>query len=337
MNLLSIGPRYGKKPNSKKGGVVVLFENWIEYCEEQGIINTIVDLTRQNRGNTFSAYLTIIRDIFKQAKRNDVLFFNGTFGHYLFIAPFAIWVGKLYHKKVILRKFAGNFDKIYNQSGLVKRKILDYVLKNADLTFWETKKLVDFAHDKTKKALWFPNVRKPISGICRDSKRPFEKRFVFISQVKKEKGVDLIIEAFTRNPDLGTVDIYGDLINYTPKDLKGMYKGVLNPKDVLKKLSEYDCLLLPTSWSGEGYPGIIIEALSVGIPSISTDIGGITEIIEDGKNGLIMKSTTADGLVEAIKQITSSNYGELSRGAKDSFDNFNSDIINKSVVNLINS
>ena len=38
----------------------------------------------------------------------------------------------------------------------------------------------------------------------------------------------------------------------------------------------------------EGFPNVVMQAGAMGLPSIVTDINGCNEIIEDGKNGLII-------------------------------------------------
>ena len=45
--ILNIGPRY-YKDNSSTGGIVVLFENWVEFCENSSIRQLIIDT---NKGN----------------------------------------------------------------------------------------------------------------------------------------------------------------------------------------------------------------------------------------------------------------------------------------------
>jgi len=88
-------------------------------------------------------------------------------------------------------------------------------------------------------------------------------------------------------------------------------------------MNQYDVLLLPSY--REGYPGVIIEALSLGIPSIATRLEGIMEMIEDHKNGLLIDVKSSDQLEEVMRGINEDKYKELSINALESFNNFDSE------------
>ena len=86
----------------------------------------------------------------------------------------------------------------------------------------------------------------------------------------------------------------------------------------------------------EGYPGIIIEAFSVGVPVIATNIGGIPEIVENGVNGILIEPKNVEDLTRAIKSINQSNYQPMAENAFDSFKNFDAEIVNDRIYKIIN-
>jgi len=53
----------------------------------------------------------------------------------------------------------------------------------------------------------------------------------------------------------------------------------------------------------EGFPWALIEAMSAKLPVIATDVGAVPEIIDDHKNGLIIKPGDSVGLANKIKEI----------------------------------
>jgi len=73
------------------------------------------------------------------------------------------------------------------------------------------------------------------------------------------------------------IDVYGPIL----ENIEVLnYKGVLFGDEVIKKLQEYDVLVLPTFWETEGYPGIILEAFSLSKPVISTNFRAIPEFVD---------------------------------------------------------
>lgn len=65
-------------------------------------------------------------------------------------------------------------------------------------------------------------------------------------------------------------------------------------------LKESDIFILTSKW--EGFPMTIIEAMGTGIPILSTDVGGISDIIESGKNGVLCDINKED-IVEKLKEL----------------------------------
>ena len=73
------------------------------------------------------------------------------------------------------------------------------------------------------------------------------------------------------------------------------------PLEVKKFLSEIDIYLLLSGLEGLGQT--IIEALLMEKPVIATNIGGIPELIEDGKTGFLIESGDHEDLIKKIKQV----------------------------------
>ena len=69
-------------------------------------------------------------------------------------------------------------------------------------------------------------------------------------------------------------------------------------KDVGSWLSVMDVFLLTSET--EGLPNVVIEAQGFGVPVVSTDAGGVREIIDDGQTGLIMGETNPNFIAEAL-------------------------------------
>ena len=68
-----------------------------------------------------------------------------------------------------------------------------------------------------------------------------------------------------------------------------------------KYIKAFDLFVLPSV--KEGFPWVILEAMAAKLPIIATDVGAMPEIIENGKNGILVKPKNPQELAEAIKYL----------------------------------
>ena len=61
-------------------------------------------------------------------------------------------------------------------------------------------------------------------------------------------------------------------------------------------------MVMPTLWY-ENIPNVILEAMCYGKPVIGSDLGGVAEIIEHEKDGLLVPPGDAQGLAESIQRL----------------------------------
>ena len=133
--------------------------------------------------------------------------------------------------------------------------------------------------------------------------------------------------------------IYRDQIIPELKNFKNfVWLGSLEyPVEVKKFLSEIDVYLLLSGMEGLGQT--IIEALLMEKPVIATNIGGIPELIEDGKTGFLIETGNHEDLIKKINQVfdqpaVASNMG--SKGKEIIQKKFNWDNIAKKFVLILN-
>ena len=129
--------------------------------------------------------------------------------------------------------------------------------------------------------------------------------------LSKQKGIPYLLEAAkslaNEHPDIKIV-IAGDGPDHLKLEelcrtsgVSGTVRFLGYRDDIPKLLSSFDVYILPSLW--EGLPLALIESLAVGIPAIATDVGGNSEIIEHGINGLIVPANSAKALADAITQM----------------------------------
>ena len=71
--------------------------------------------------------------------------------------------------------------------------------------------------------------------------------------------------------------------------------------DVRSFLTISDCLVFPSY--REGFPNVVMQAASMGLPAIVSDINGCNEIVEEGVNGLIIPVKDQKALHDSMQKI----------------------------------
>ncbi len=320
-----MGPRINQENPEMVSGTIVLFEDLIRQLKKNHIDHTVIDTNKRNYSNFLSAYLSIFFQLLSAQKESYHISLHST-KDYMVLSVIVIFVGRFFKKKTSLRLFGGANKDIYIRSKGITKKILTFIFIHTDMLFFETKYQVDFFSDLNKKSFWFPNSRN--RTLFPELPRSFQKKFVFMSHIIQEKGVDELIEAVQQLDSDYIVDFYGLIRHkkYTQEYfLKHniSYKGALTAAEVLKRLNEYDVMILPSY--REGYPGIVIEAYSLGMPVITTTLPAIKEIVDPHKTGLLVEPGSIEELLAAIKYFNKENYGAMSEYAYKKFDDFQSD------------
>lgn len=80
------------------------------------------------------------------------------------------------------------------------------------------------------------------------------------------------------------------------------YLGVLEPELVLSTLRRNDCLLFPSIYPGEGFPGIIVESLLAGIPVITRNHLYLSSLNEQFNFGFVTEGDYVDEAASVLEQ-----------------------------------
>lgn len=84
-------------------------------------------------------------------------------------------------------------------------------------------------------------------------------------------------------------------------------------------LSTCDVFLLTSL--AEGLPLVIIEALSLGLPVVTTDVGAVREAV-DSRSGIVVKRNDPDELVAALNRLATDDFAraEMGRAARATYE-----------------
>ncbi|HEX2908936.1 MAG TPA: glycosyltransferase [Phototrophicaceae bacterium] len=140
-------------------------------------------------------------------------------------------------------------------------------------------------------------------------------RIGYVGQIKPHKGVDLLIEAVIGLLQQGqpvSLNLWGtetEAPEYvaTLKKLSAAYSAIrwngryLGPK-VWEVLADFDALVIPSRWY-ENSPNAILEAFEMRIPVVATRLGGMAELVEHEKSGLLFELDNAADLRVQLQRL----------------------------------
>ena len=132
---------------------------------------------------------------------------------------------------------------------------------------------------------------------------------VFAGRFVRQKNVPLALEALARVPEARLVLIGEGPELETIQDAVERYRlhsrvtilRSTSPSGVVEWLRAGDAAVLPSDW--ENFPHFAVEALAAGTPVVATAVGGVPEIIESGRNGILVPADDAEALASAIESL----------------------------------
>jgi len=193
---------------------------------------------------------------------------------------------------------------IFIIGGVVDQKLINPRMKklfeNADIAYAETKALAQSIQEKSSfiNVKHLPNFKELIAFTpVEKSNQDNTVKFVFLSRVHRDKGIFRAIEVIqhlnkSNNDKLFILDIYGPM-DLSDKD-KNVFDQLLNDQYIIYNgfidltepeaytlLSSYHFFLFLTNHPGEGFPGVLIDALHSGSIIIASDWRYNNEIVPE--------------------------------------------------------
>jgi teichuronic acid biosynthesis glycosyltransferase TuaC len=159
-----------------------------------------------------------------------------------------------------------------------------------------------------------PRTFQPVNKVeaRRKLDLPLDKKIVlFVGHLIEVKGVDYLLRAMCRLREkqaslflVGEGNLRSSLVAMS-RDLgleeKCTFVGERPHDEIPLWLCAADCLVL--SSLSEGLPTILVEAMFCNTPIVATDVGGVREIIDDGRTGLLVRSKEPLEIAHAIQRL----------------------------------
>jgi glycosyltransferase involved in cell wall biosynthesis len=140
-------------------------------------------------------------------------------------------------------------------------------------------------------------------------------QILFLSNLIESKGVFVLLEALRILKQKGVcffcnlVGGEGDISNHILSDKVNKleltdvikYHGKKYGRDKLNLFNQADLFVFPTFYHNECFPLVLLEAMMCGLPVISTNEGGISDIVKHNKTGFIVEKQNPTQLAEKME------------------------------------
>ena len=282
-------------------------------CSKLKVGNVTYDLNGISHSYASGGYFQKIQSIRRQLKqfKPDVLVTMGVPG-VLFDAPACAGLG-------IKHIISERNDPAHFGGRTITRIISRLLMRKADGYVFQTKDAqAYYGGDMAKRSVIIPNplfIGDDYPDTQYTGER--EKTIVTTGRLNRQKNHPLLIQAFKRItekfPDYKLM-IYGEGPERQNDEILiqelGLGDRVLLPgtiDDVPKKIHKSSLYVLSSEF--EGMPNALMEAMALGLPCISTDCpcGGSRELIENGKNGILVPVGDEDDLFNAMVKLLSNS------------------------------
>lgn len=197
-------------------------------------------------------------------------------------------------RRQIIIETCSNADKVITVSRALKEKMHGFGVLDSRVTV---------VYNGVDKQLFYP-----------EAVNPQEHYLLYVGNLKSDKGVLDLIEAYNRYRQNGGKQrlkvigagaeanrMQGMIAQYQLQDEIDML-GAMPHDRVAQYLRSADALVLPSYH--EGVPNVLLESAACGIPVLATGVGGIPEIVLEGKTGILVEPGNIDQLANGMMQVT---------------------------------
>lgn len=216
----------------------------------------------------------------------------------------------------VLHLHGAEYREFWTSRGRFGRAVIDRFFRRAATVIVLGSTWEDLVRGRVPEAVGritiLPNATRA-PDLPREAKKGEEVVIAFLGQLGPRKGVPQLVSALSAlPPELpwravlgGDGDVEGTRDLVRKHGLAGRVEvpGWVGPARVDEILREADIFTLPSF--AENLPMSIIEAFAYGVPVISTPVGAVPEMVEDGRTGLLVPPGDSAALGDALRRLVS--------------------------------
>ncbi len=270
-------------------------------------------------GKLIVAVLAYFRFLFS-LKDSDIVHIHASSDSSFMRKSFFVRAAKRHGKKIVFHQHGGDFINYFeNQISTKRQRYIRKVLDMADVLLVLTRSWKDFFGRLTdeNKIVVMPNgiLTGAVSGgslddSCQNIRAHDTDKVLFLGRICKDKGIGELLEAIDRiHIDRPLVKLYlggifedTDYIKEVEKRAPYVkYLGWIDGQN--KKKAFDDCGIIAVPSYFEGFGLAVIEGMLNGCCVVASGVGGILEIVEDGKDGILVNPKDSVSLEQGILKI----------------------------------
>ncbi len=301
-------------PPKTKTGISIINKLIVDVFDKVGINYLIIEECAWNKGvlgtilHHFSNYFLVIFKLVHHKIKFLYFTFTLSRGGLLKVAlvmPFF----KLFSRrtKLVGHIHRGDFED-FSKNGLFNRLILKYYfffLNKVVVLSGQIKDSVQ-AFSPRSEIIVLPNT-SPVENVELLDQKAYHAKYICIANYLRTKGLEELVKSFS-SAELKSaqLSIFGDKYNQSFMEnlerIKSQNVNVCGPLErdqLLSEMKSHDALIVP-SWN-EGQPMVILEAMSLGMPVISTEVGDIPNMLGE-KYPFLVEPKSEKALKETIVQ-----------------------------------
>lgn len=232
-----------------------------------------------------------------------------------------VLVVRMHRGRLILHLHGGELDSFYGRSGPVIRALIRAVFRSAD-SAWALTPGLEAMFDGLVPAARVAHVENVTAGPVASDEAPVDEssslRVLYLANLRREKGVFDLLKALSL---LGPVasDWQVRLVGAgSPQVIRSIQMAIDGLRaqggarvelmeaqygeEKWRRFQEADVFAFPPR-APEGQPLVLLEAMAVGLPVVTTCMGGIPDTVRDGIEGLVVSPGDAQGLADALLRL----------------------------------
>ena len=227
-------------------------------------------------------------------------------------SPMLYYGNKIFKKKIFHRVIGGELDGF-----LVRNEQCIKYLNSFEVNWVQSNKLVERLNRMgINNAEYLENFREITPIVLSDEPTRFEKPYKLCTfcRVSEAKGISLAIESVAKvnemlGKDTAVLHVYGPVEDAYSEVFHSLldkhsdcvaYMGSVPSEKAVDTLKNYYMHLFPTTWSGEGFPGTLIDCYNAALPTIASTWAYNSELITEGETGYLYDWDKPEQLTERI-------------------------------------